>query len=97
MEDNIVVISFDRTQLSAVREHIPYLWALDLNYTKENIGKTITDLCTRGVGIDMSYGNVLPQLTRSMLDRGFPARLLDVFHKDGRGNGDTGRRLRHHE
>lgn len=72
MEDKIVVISFDRTQLAAVRAQIPYLWALDLNYTKENIGKTITDLCTLGVGIDMSYGNVLPDLMRSMLDRGFP-------------------------
>lgn len=72
MEDKIVVISFDRGQLTAVREQIPYLWACDLNYTKEEIGKTIADLCENGFGLDMSCGYVSPTLTRAMLDRGFP-------------------------
>lgn len=72
MEDKIVVISFDRNQLLSIREKIPYLWAIDLNNPDKDTGKTIVDLCEKNVGIDMSYGNVLPDLMRDFLERGFP-------------------------
>lgn len=69
MQDRIVAISFDRAQISYIREQIPYLWTLDLNDKKETVGETVTDLCARNTGTDMSAGNA--GIMRDMLDRGY--------------------------
>ena len=72
MEDKIVVISFDRNQLSSIREKIPYLWTLDLNTPDKNVKKALADINSRNVGLDISYSSLSSDLMRDFLERGFP-------------------------
>lgn len=89
LQDRIVVISFDRNQLAAVRREIPYLWALDLNDRQPSLGETAVALCERDVGADMSYGNL--SVMRDMLERGFmPAAWTYATRTDVRDAIQTG-------
>lgn len=89
MQDRIVVISFDRNQLSNVRREIPYLWALDLNDKQPTLGETVTALCERDVGADMSNGNL--SIMRDMLERGFmPAAWTYATRTDVRDAAQSG-------
>lgn len=72
VEDKVVVISFDRTQLRRVREKIPYIWALDLNdFNKDSLSETIKKLCESETGYDLVKGAYSYELVSEMTDRGY--------------------------
>lgn len=73
LQDRIVVISFSKTQIERVRTKMPYLWALDLNYSSiTSFDEYVMNLCYAEAGYDIPKAMATDTgFVSDMIDRGF--------------------------